>query len=126
MDIQQFDQLGHGPHCGCHIARTEKPFGLLCQLPGYDRCRLTRAKLGAKRSDGGTKSSKRKIDGGKEVSKGRGEKVSRGMERKVEERNGKSTVIDKKYLRTGEREKKQQKTRLAEGAGGNRFFIKSS
>lgn len=48
LDVQQLHQLGHGPHCGGHIARTQETLGLLCQLPGHDRCRLPRTELGAK------------------------------------------------------------------------------
>lgn len=52
LDVQKFDQLGHGPHCGWHIARSQKPFGLLCQLPGHNCCCLAWTELGAKQGDG--------------------------------------------------------------------------
>lgn len=52
LDIEQFDQLCHGPHCGWNIARTQKPFGLLCELPRHDRRCLPRTELRAKGGDG--------------------------------------------------------------------------
>lgn len=53
LDVQQFNQLGHGPHRGWHVARTQEAFGLLSQLPGYNGRRLTWAELWAKRGEGG-------------------------------------------------------------------------
>lgn len=53
LDIKQFDQLGHGPHCRWHITSMQRCFGLLCQLPENDRCRLARTELEAKQGDGG-------------------------------------------------------------------------
>lgn len=60
LDVQQLDQLGHGPHCGWHITRTQKPFGLLCQLLGHNcRC-LARTELRGKQGDGVERGIKRK------------------------------------------------------------------
>lgn len=53
LDIKQFDQLGHGPHCRRHITGMQRPFGVLCQLPENNRCRLARTELEAKQGDGG-------------------------------------------------------------------------
>ena len=59
--VQQLHQLGHGPHGGWHVARTQKTFGLLCQLSGHDCCCLARTELSAKQCDGAGSGEKSKI-----------------------------------------------------------------
>lgn len=52
LDIEQFNQLGHGLHCGRHVARPQEPLGLLRELSGHYGCRLARTELRREHSTG--------------------------------------------------------------------------